>query len=132
MLDAHVISDEEREQIIADAWSEVMEERYGIVTKRKVDAIVPSLLVSAENIRDMEHYLELDRLFMSVFPDHQHSEAMSEYLIVDDVAHHIVDGRYDIRVGIALVEERCRSEVLWRYMENLEKRIKDLEDEESA
>lgn len=122
MLSAHVGA-EELAQLRQTAWDDVMESRYGIITKEKVMEVVPSLLVGAENIRDMDHFQELDQ----AWDEDDESSAMAEYFVVDDVAHGIVAGKYDLRNGVAIVEDRCRISAMQDRINDLEKRIKELE-----
>jgi len=122
MLSAHVGA-EELAQLRQTAWEDVMESRYGIITKQKVMAIVPSLLSGAENIRDIDHFQELDQ----TWEEYDESAAMSEYFVIDDIAHGIVAGKYDLRNGVAIVEDRCRISAMQDRINDLEKRIKELE-----
>lgn len=123
MMSAHILDAEELAQLRQDAWDDVMESRYGIITKQKVMAVVPSLLSGAENIRDIDHFQELDQ----TWEEYDESAAMSEYFVVDDVAHGIVAGKYDLRNGVAIVEDRCRISAMQDRINDLEKRIKELE-----
>ena len=126
MMSAHILDAEELAQLRQAAWDDVMESRYGIITKQKVMEVVPSLLDGAENIRDMDHFREL-ALDMDFNGEIDGSAALSEFFVVDDVAHGIVSGKYDLRNGVSLVEDRCRISAMQDQINDLEKRIKELE-----